>query len=231
MNLLKHSNTIWHLSWYKYSANGSNHMNIELQMNSSDFRWLLDPVCGQDIRQARQVGGIWVTVPRFASIQADLVWYAVPGDPAPCLFFRHCEGESLPEGFLQPGQHLPCLVAVGKEGFKHSSLKWFSWRRVTLPLDTIKNDVSGLDSSVFLVTRHADADSRGAHFALDASWCLMANFAVDMCSVQALWAHGDSTLSFGHRLLTLSTNTDGLWGSETWPRFPRGVLDLSLSLL
>lgn len=83
MNLLKHSNTIWHLSWYKYSANGSNHMNIELQMNSSDFRWLLDPVCGQDIRQARQVGGIWVTVPERdkreggSSQICELVWPSV----------------------------------------------------------------------------------------------------------------------------------------------------------
>lgn len=65
-------------------------------------------------------------------MQAGLVWDAVPGDPAPCLFIHHCEGESLLEGFLQPGQQLPGLLAVRKVGFKHTSLKWLSWSRVTL---------------------------------------------------------------------------------------------------
>lgn len=60
------------------------------------------------------------------------MWDAVPGDHGPGLFFNHCEGEALPEGLLQPGQQLPGLLAVRKVGFKHASLKWFSWRRVTL---------------------------------------------------------------------------------------------------
>lgn len=57
---------------------------------------------------------------------------AVPGNPGHCVFVIHCEGESLPEGVIQPGQELPGVLTVREEGFEDSSLEWFPWERVTL---------------------------------------------------------------------------------------------------
>lgn len=56
-------------------------------------------------------------------------------------------------------------------------------------LDAVGNAVRDLDGVVLLVAGHADVQSGVAHFALDALWgrfCLMANSAVDVNSVQAL---------------------------------------------
>lgn len=56
------------------------------------------------------------------------MWDAVPDDLGPRLFAFHREGESTPEGFLQPGQKSPRPLAVRKEGFKLPSFERFSWK-------------------------------------------------------------------------------------------------------
>ena len=60
------------------------------------------------------------------------MWDAIPSDPGPSLFANHSEGETQPEGSLQPGQQLPCPITERKVGLKYSSFERTPRTGVTL---------------------------------------------------------------------------------------------------